>query len=245
MIKLIRANMIRLFSNILYTGGLVIAFCVTFYFAKRNPIQVMDGWDSVKSMVLVSAATILFFSAFTGIYIGAEYTHGAIRNKIIAGHSQLKIYISDYISLLIGVFVMLAAWFAGGMAAGCKPGSRLLVYALVALFYNSAYIGIMMAISFRMKNQVKSVLLGMTVFYILTNSLLVGNFILMTLAGTSYYKIMRLVYNANMFGQCFVHAGLSEENSNPGIGIQLLLSVIIMSVAFAMGTIRINKRNVK
>ena len=45
------------------------------------------------------------------IFVGLEFTQGTIRNKIIAGHSKLKIYASLYISGFLTIFGTIAGGF--------------------------------------------------------------------------------------------------------------------------------------
>ena len=47
-----------------------------------------------------------FIAIFTSLFVGAEYSDGTIRNKIVAGHSRKNIYLSNLIvSIVVGLIL--------------------------------------------------------------------------------------------------------------------------------------------
>lgn len=244
MLNLIKGNILRLLKNKIYLGGCVIAFFVTYYFTMSRPVAFMARWSENCIMIFVSAATILYFSFFTGLFVGTEYSDGVIRNKMIAGHSQLKIYVSDYLSLVLAMIFMFVMWLMGGILGGGRLDSELCVYTIVALCYNAAYIAIMMAISFRIKKQIFSVIAGMSIFYFMTNMVLLGNFFVSSLDGV-VQKIAAVFYSMNVFGQYFIHLGLMDEGADLGLGVRLFLSLLILVIASLAGTMELKNRDVK
>lgn len=244
MIGMIKANLYRMFKNYLFIIGLILAAVITYLAVSVDFEEMISSWSGLKRMIFVSPATIVFYSFFTGIFIGNEYSEGAIRNKIIAGHSQIQIYVSDYIALVIGLVAMLFMWFIGGLVAGVSIEKKLIIYLIIAIFYNSAYISIMMAIAFRIKSIVKSIIAGIAVFYLTTNGLLIMNFIVSNSTGV-LLKITRIFYNFNGIGQSFIHVGLMDGEINPGNGVQILLSLILAVVAYIAGTMELNNRDLK
>lgn len=244
MLNLIKGNILRLLKNMIYLGGCVISFFVTYYFTMSRPVAFMARWSENCIMIFVSAATILYFSFFTGLFVGTEYSDGVIRNKMIAGHSQLKIYVSDYLSLVLAMIFMFVMWLMGGILGGGRLNRELCVYTIVALCYNAAYIAIMMAISFRIKKQVFSVIAGMGIFYFMTNMVLLGNFFVSSLDGV-VQKIAAVFYSMNVFGQYFIHLGLMDEGADLGLGVRLFLSLLILVIASLAGTMELKNRDVK
>ena len=49
-----------------------------------------------------------FISLFTTLFVGLDYANGTIRNKIVVGHSRIKIYLSNLIiSITVGIIIEL------------------------------------------------------------------------------------------------------------------------------------------
>ena len=47
-----------------------------------------------------------FIAIFTSLFVGTEYSDGAIRNKIVVGHTRKNIYLSNLIiSIAVGLFI--------------------------------------------------------------------------------------------------------------------------------------------
>lgn len=242
--NLIRANLIRLFRNMVFIGGLGIAFGCTMIFEIMKPMEFMVSMSENRIMIFVSAAIVLFFSFFTPLFVGTEYADGVIRNKMIAGHSQLTIYLADYITMIFAMLMMMGFWFFGGLAGGAKITGNLLSYIAVAVCYNMAYLAIMMAISFRMKHKIWSTIVCMGVFYVSTNLALIGNMFLAFSEG-QMLRIMKVFYHCNLLGQYFMHLGFSGEREMLGNGIQILISGVIFAIAYLAGTMELNHRDVK
>ena len=244
MMGLIKANLYRLFKNNIFIAGLALASVITFYFVKYKPMEIMSSWDASRIMIFVSAATLLYFSFFTGLFIGGEYKEGAIRNRVIIGYSQLSIYVSNYIAIIIGLVAMYVMWLIGGVAAGVGISTKLITYMIVAIFYNSGYIGIIMAVSFRVKNLIIAVISGIGLFYFSFNSILIMNFFSGDASGV-FGEIYSVFYNIFTMGQFFVNSGLMSEEINVGYKNQILLSIIVCIVAFIAGTMELKNRDIK
>lgn len=244
MLKLVKANIIRMYTNIFYSLGVALAFLCTFLFVDIKPVEPLAKLGAEKNMMAVSFATVLYFAMFTGYFVGAEFDAGAIRNKIIAGHSQIKVYISNYLALLVGLVIMYGAWLLGGCVAGCRIDGEMLVFTLVAILYNAAFIGILIAISFRVKATVQAALTGVGLFYVLTTGGLVMNFIVSNTEGV-IYKIVRLIYNAGAFGQILLQVGLMDSEVGLGSFVQILCSLTIVALSVFAGTFCLNKRDLK
>ena len=244
MLKLVKANIIRLNSNFLYTIGAVLAFICTFFFVKEEPISQLARLGEDRSMMVVSFAIILFFSIFTGLFIGEEYSDGVIRNKVLAGHSQTAVYISDYLALLVGLLIMEAAWFLGGVAAGVSITGDLLVFTLISILYNAAYLGIMMAIAFRVKAMVAAAVTGLILFYALINGGLVLNFLVSNATGAAL-GILKVLYNTSAFGQLFLQVGFMDAEISLGSAAQILFSIVLLALTVFAGTFHLEKRDLK
>ena len=57
----------------------------------------------------------IFFSAFTALFIGTEYSDGALRNKLIVGHSRARVYLANLVVCTVASLLFTAAWMLGGL----------------------------------------------------------------------------------------------------------------------------------
>lgn len=242
--NLIKIGLIRLSKNIYYILGCILAVVITCYFVANCPIIQLAKYGKEAVAIVVSGAIVLFFSFFIGLFIGNENEDGILRNKIMAGHTQVRVYLSHYSTLMIAMTGMLICWLLGAALGGAKIGAELLVYLIVALFYNAAYIAIIQALVFRLKKQTAGIVLSVGFFYVLTNGVLMGNFIYMlTMDYPVVNKLVAIIYNLSALGQCFARTPLAD----PGMGsamIQIPVSVALIALATAIGTVGLKKRDI-
>ena len=114
MYKLLNAGFYRLIKNKIFFGIIAITLIIAgglFYM-----IDLSYGLDII---LLKNIETIGFFiSIFTSLFVGLEYANGTIRNKIVVGHSRIKIYFSNLIicitvGIILEVIYMLFVFIAG------------------------------------------------------------------------------------------------------------------------------------
>jgi len=58
----------------------------------------------------------LLWAAFSGLYVGADYDHGLLRNKLVVGHTRVSVYLANLTVSMAAAILVLAAWFVGGLA---------------------------------------------------------------------------------------------------------------------------------
>ena len=58
---------------------------------------------------------IIFVSAFTGLFIGTEYSDGTLRNKLIVGHGREQVYLANLLVCALASLCFTAAWMLGGL----------------------------------------------------------------------------------------------------------------------------------
>ncbi len=104
MSKLLRADFFRMFrSRAFWTGFIVMVVLSLFYVLvgivdyKAFPeiyveINLMDHYIFSLTMFLP-----IILSAVTATFLGNDYKNGTIRNKLITGHSRVKVYFSELI----------------------------------------------------------------------------------------------------------------------------------------------------
>lgn len=105
MYKLLNADFYRLIKNKIFWGIIIITLCMACFFLKSLEFY----GDSIELLIMNHFITIGFFiSLFTTLFVGLEYANGTIRNKIVTGHSRIRIYISNLIiSITVGFIIEL------------------------------------------------------------------------------------------------------------------------------------------
>lgn len=242
---LIKIGLVRLSKNIYYIAGCVLAVAVTYWILATRPIPQFVNHEAGNIAIFVSAAIILYFSIFCGLFCGNENEDGILRNKVMVGHSQLEVYFSNYITLVIAAIGMMICWLIGAIAGGAALNSKLLEYLFIAFLYNAAYIAIIQAIVFRAKKQVTGVVISFGVFYMLMNAVLMGNFFYMITDGNAaLQRIVMVLYNMSAIGQCFARTDFTDPGLADGF-VQVAASILVFTVATFLGTLGLKKRDIK
>lgn len=125
MIRLIRADMVRLFKTVSFwvcCASMIAVMLVNFWFD-----YIMIGSDSPFTVfgerMLGGGAYVMFFSSiFISLFIGTDYLNGTIRNKLSAGHSRWAVYFSNFIVCSVGTVIYSVLFFAAQAAAGSAAG---------------------------------------------------------------------------------------------------------------------------
>lgn len=243
--KLIKGNVIRLFQNKLFLAGCGIAMFFTFLWCAGfvEILPVLSG-EPMERMIFSSGAMLFFFAFFVPIYVGVEYTDGIIRNKIISGHKQKTILISDMITMFVGVVFMTICWFIGGVAAGGFESSRIAGFAFISIIYTCAHTAIITTLSFRSRKTVASICVSMVGFFLLFQMMLFGNLLVKVLGLQAEARDFGLmIYNLNIVGQWFSHTYFSFGEVSTLPVIQILISVAIIFLAWIIGVIDLEKRD--
>ena len=114
--KLLYANFYRLFriNNLCFWICFVFIFLYSVFllFLKQinGGLQTMYENDIVEfNFSLGIQALMMFFSV---VYLGSEYSEGAIRNKIISGSGRKDIYLSNLMTVFSVGFIMMIIWFS-------------------------------------------------------------------------------------------------------------------------------------
>lgn len=120
MYKLLNAGFSRLMKNkifwftIIATLAIAIFMLVSRYVDEQEMLStgatqeiINEFLSSTDELILSYANFIGFFIAlFTSLFVGAEYSDGTIRNKIVVGHSRKNIYLSNLIiSITVGILL--------------------------------------------------------------------------------------------------------------------------------------------
>ena len=137
MTKLLSANYLRLkkshlFWGILAFGAALAGFRV--YTLWRDHVDV--GVVSTLDEGLFTYAQLIGMTAavFTSLFLGTEYSDGAIRNKVASGCSRVSIYLAGLLTVFAASVLSLAAYWVVALAMGIPLLAPLGMSAGQALF---------------------------------------------------------------------------------------------------------------
>lgn len=98
-----------LFGCIFVTIGIAIFMLVSNYSDMKNYNAQISTSELVSNYLPMIG---MFIAIFTGLFVGTEYSDGTIRNKIIAGHKKINIYLSNFIISSIVAIIFQIIWTA-------------------------------------------------------------------------------------------------------------------------------------
>ena len=114
MYKLLNASFSRLRKNKIFLGLVILTIIIAAfmliseYLDKLKYSSVFGISSNTTDILLTNFINIIgfFIAIFTSLFVGAEYSDGTIRNKIVAGHSRKNIYLSNLIvSIVVGLIL--------------------------------------------------------------------------------------------------------------------------------------------
>ncbi|MBO4809089.1 MAG: hypothetical protein J5537_08585 [Lachnospiraceae bacterium] len=244
MINLYKANVARLFKNVFFQIGLIIAVVVTFLFTRdKVPVFFLTGRSANDIMTFISCAMIFFFGIFAPLYLGAEYADGTFRNKLIVGYTQLQVYVANLLALITGEITMILVWFITGIIAGAEVNSALITALVVEIFAFAAWLAFLTFVGLRCKKTMSSVIWAMAIMFLSFNWITFGNALMMNVK-EGEFSIGQILYNIPAMGQWVSETVFCDPQVNPGIIIKVLISLCIIGITTAMGVSGINKRDV-
>lgn len=118
MSRLFAANMVRLWKSrllgigLFISAGLALVLCLDHYYYRGRDI-VLDG--IFFGYVYLSVIPV---SVLAGLFLGAEYGDGTIRNKLIVGHKRGTVYLAGVLSVFAAAILMSVAYIAVICAVG-------------------------------------------------------------------------------------------------------------------------------
>ena len=140
MIKLLRANFFGLRRCRALWLCMAGAFLLSTAFLLRLEADGDPGQTLDQMFLQVFPFLAILHAVFISLFLGVEYQDGTLRNKLIAGHSRGKVYLSFLLTAIAGCFAILLAW---GLSVGfgilkfgwftAPAGSLLLSVAVILL----------------------------------------------------------------------------------------------------------------
>ena len=145
MTNLLSAHLFRLRKNRLFWLCLLLSAAA----GAWQPIQTSLEYgrqQSVDMIFFVYTMLIgLLLSVFLPLFFGAEYSDGAVRNKLAAGHTRLSVYLANLTvsafaaSLFCGVYVLLTTAVGVPLLGAPKAPAQVLITLLFSLLTAAAW----------------------------------------------------------------------------------------------------------
>lgn len=181
MSKLISAGISRLWKNRIFwvSMGTLLAYSVIYMLSGVRDAQMMTAANpgyqySIDEYYFHFALTIgLFCAVFSSMFLGAEYSDGTIRNKIVTGCTRTEIYLSSLILTFLASLMLIAAWLIGGLVGIPALGlwkmdiSWLCLYLLASIFMTAAFSAIFTLIGMLSSSKSMTALLSVLLFFAL------------------------------------------------------------------------------
>ncbi len=274
MIRLLNAGFTRLRKNkafwilTIFSIGLALFMIYTQYDDMKKYGEVIE----VEQLMLNYATIIgIVISIFTSLFLGVEYSDGAIRNKISIGHKRTNIYLSNLIitsvtSLFSYVLFTIVIAIIGISLFGWIKMSMLVLLKLIGcifvmiLAYSSIFTFLAMIISNKTITSITSIMLtfvlmmfAMVCFnivdmqeYIQSGSLVNGEMKFEEIPNPRYpsetkKKVYQTLLDINPAGQGFQLAGRSD----PNLKVLPFYSLEILVIFTCTGLVLFNKKELK
>ncbi len=109
MFKLLRAEFSRMFGSVSFISGTALCLSAGGIFVFINTSGGSGDIFIEENLFLLYGLVTVVSAVFTSLFLGSEYSCGAIRNKLIIGHKRLCVYLADFITVVTGAVIFNAA----------------------------------------------------------------------------------------------------------------------------------------
>lgn len=126
MSKLFASTFFRMMKKIVFWILLICMFAYGVYSASNVASEASAGF-AIDGCVFEFAPFMgLVAAVFISLFVGSEYSDGTIRNKLVVGHSRMRIYLANLIVCSIACVLISLAYAAGIIMVGSSKGGELL-----------------------------------------------------------------------------------------------------------------------
>ena len=186
--NLIYAEFSRLFKSFIFRLGALFSFGLAAFVIFMRYMDVVKhsseyaqlpvSYSNADGLIFAGGFYLVFtFAIFVSLFVGTEYSDGTMRNKLIVGHSRLKIYLSKLVvcaaanvlfhllyiitTLLLGMLLIHGVSYALGI---------LLKYTLWGVCVTLAFSALLVCLSMCIPNKATSAVIGLLLTIILVFS---------------------------------------------------------------------------
>lgn len=177
MYRLLDAGIIRVKKNKVFFGCIIVSLGIAIFMLVTNYLDYINYDVQIKTSELVSnylPMIGIFIAIFTSLFVGTEYSDGTIRNKIIAGHSKINIYLSNFIISVIIAILFQVIWLIAVLIIAVplfgKPIvelNQLVIICFDSIMFIIAYSAIFNFISVLSCNKTMSAVSSILLFFIM------------------------------------------------------------------------------
>ncbi len=121
-----------------------------------------------------SVFAVILSSVFCSLFIGTDYSSGAIRNKVIAGHSRASLYMSNLVTCTIACLLMVAAYSVAYLATGLPllggfdiPAKTVIIFTAILLCLTIASSALFTMISMLISSKASSAVVCILLAFVL------------------------------------------------------------------------------
>lgn len=274
MIKLLNAGFTRLRKNKLFWILSIFSIALGLYMVFINYSGMKNYGDTIEvEQLMLNYSTIIgiVIAIFTSLFLGVEYSDGAIRNKISIGHKRINIYLSNLIIvtitslfsyfLFLGIVASIGIPLFGEITISLSKLLMLLGCIFVTVIaYSSIFTFIAMIISNKTITAIVSIMLAfcmMMLALICFNKLeapktiqeatiVNGETKIVEVPNPKYLneekrKIYQTLLDINPAGQMFQLAGKTA----PNLSILPIYSLGILVISTGVGLVLFKKKDLK
>lgn len=128
MIKLLKGDFIRLFKSKVFwlCTIFMFGFASMAVYTKWHDLQLFPDYYIPPDSILFAGGIYIsiVIAIFIGLFIGADYSYGTIRNKHTIGHSRVAMYLSNLIICITASVIMHVVYIAVIVGAACTGITR-------------------------------------------------------------------------------------------------------------------------
>ncbi len=172
--RLFASTFFRMLKKIVFWILLISMFVYGIYSASNAASEARAGFtldgcvfEFVPFMGIVAAI-------FISLFVGSEYSDGTIRNKLVTGHSRMRIYLANLIVCSIACVLVSLAYIAGIIVVSSSKGGELLtemsviaLFLLCSIFASAAFTSIMTMLAMLNSNKAGNVVVSMILALVL------------------------------------------------------------------------------
>lgn len=157
--KLLSANFARLVKNKVFQGGMILMTCFAVYTCVNQYVEI-GRKIALDDIAFIYTIFICILSAvFSSLFLGTEYSEGTLRNKVVVGHTRVKIYLSGLLTCIAAAIFMCLAYIATVTVVGTflfgfyKEPVKILLYILCSFCMAASFTSLIVMVAFLYQNK--------------------------------------------------------------------------------------------
>lgn len=189
--RLFTSTFFRMLKKIVFWILLICMFIYGVYSASNAASEASAGFAIDDCVFEFAPFMGLVAAIFISLFVGSEYSDGTIRNKLVVGHSRLRIYLANLIVCSIASILISLSYIAGIIVVHNSKGGELLTETNViamclisSLFVSVAFTSIMTMLAMLNTNKAGNVVVSMILALVLLVS---GSYIYQRLGEPEIY----------------------------------------------------------